>query len=233
MSSDGDSRPGDTAAGGDHGEIIVLSAPSAGGKTTLLRRLFERYPRVAAEMRFSVSHTTRPPRSNEIDGEDYHFVSRPEFEDMIAAGSFLEWAVVHGRHYGTGLAAVEAELARGHDVILEVDVQGAREVRRRRPDVVSVFIMPPSFAVLERRLRERALDAPEQIERRLRTAIEEMREQERYDYVIVNDDLDRASEALAAVFLARRFRRPRMRRQLEKILEQLPNLEPTSNQSTL
>ncbi|MEE8524168.1 MAG: guanylate kinase [Thermoanaerobaculia bacterium] len=224
MSSDGEPGQENAATAGGRGEIIVLSAPSGAGKTTLIKRFFERYPRIAAAMRFAVSHTTRAPRRGEVDGKDYHFVSRPIFEDMITAGGFLEWAVVHGRHYGTSLEAVEPELDCGHDVILDIDVQGARRVRRHRPRVASVFIMPPSFAVLERRLRGRALDAPEQIARRLRTAIEEMREHEGYDYVIVNDDLGRASEALAAVFLARRFRRPRMRRQIGRILEQFPNL---------
>ncbi len=207
----------------DRGEIIVLSAPSGAGKTTLIRRLFARYPRVAGAMRFAVSHTTRAPRRGEVDGRDYYFVSRREFEDLVAADGFLEWAVVHGRHYGTSFAAVEPELERGHDVILDIDVQGARRIRTRHPEVVSIFIMPPSLEILEGRLRRRALDAAEQIERRLRTAVEEVQEHESYDYVIVNDDLERASEALAAVFLARRFRRPRMRRRIAKILEQFPN----------
>jgi len=223
MSSDGGTLAAGGMTAGARGEIMVLSAPSAAGKTTLIRRLFERYPRGAAAMSFAVSHTTRAPRHGEVDGEDYHFVSRPDFEAMIAAGSFLEWAVVHGRHYGTSREAVEPQLDRGYDVILDIDVQGARQVRRRHPRVASVFIMPPSFAVLERRLRGRALDAPEQIERRLRIASEEMREHERFDYVIVNDDLDRASEALAAVFLARRFRHSRMQRQIDRILEQFPS----------
>jgi guanylate kinase len=208
----------------DRGEIVVLSAPSGAGKTTLIQRCFERYPRVAAGLRFSVSHTTRPPRRGEVDGRDYHFVERPAFEEMVAAGSFLEWAVVHGRLYGTSLDAIEPDLDRGLDVLLDIDVQGARQVRQSHPQAVSVFVMPPSFAVLERRLRGRALDADEQIERRLQTAIEEIREHEHYDYVILNDDLDGASEALAAVFLARRFRRPRMQRQIDRILEQFPDL---------
>lgn len=204
------------------GELFVLSAPSGVGKTTLIRRLFEHHRQVAESAVFSVSYTTRAARPGEVDGRDYFFVSRDEFEGMIAGERFLEWAVVHGRHYGTSREAVERELARGRDVLLDIDVQGARQVGSRCPEAVSIFILPPSFEILERRLRGRASDGPEQIERRLRTALEEIREHGRYDYVIVNDHLDRASEALAAVFLARRCRRPRAQLRIDRILASFP-----------
>lgn len=207
------------------GELYVLSAPSGGGKTTLIGRLFERHRSLADTLAFSVSHTTRPPRQGEVEGRDYFFIGRDEFEAMIAAGRFLEWAVVFGRYYGTSLEAVEREKSRGNDVILDIDVQGARQVRRRFPATPSIFIMPPSFEVLETRLRGRGSDAPEQIERRLETALEEVREYRDYDYVILNQDLDLASEALAAVFLSRRSRRQRMQGQIERILDRFPSSE--------
>ncbi len=212
----------------DCGELFVLSAPSAAGKTTLIRRLFGAYPHLAETVTFSVSHTTRRPREGEVDGVDYHFVGDDELDEMVAAGRFLEWAVVHGRRYGTSAAAVDACLESGRDVILDIDVQGALQVFRLRPEAPSIFILPPSFEVLEERLRGRGQDDPAQIERRLTTALEEMRFYRRYDYAILNQDLDRASEALAAVILARRSRRPRMQRRIEQILDRFPlPVEPT------
>ena len=223
-----DPRTGPERRVEDPGELFVLSAPSAAGKTTLIRRLFEAYPHLAETLVFSVSHTTRRPRSDEVDGRDYHFVSGDEFEEMIAAGRFLEWAVVHGRRYGTSAEAVDRSLATGRDVILDIDVQGALQVFRLRPEAPSIFILPPSYEVLEQRLRDRASDDPAQIERRLKTAREEMRYYRRYDYAILNQDLDRASEALAAVILARRSRRPRMQRQIERVLDRFPTPEELS-----
>ena len=210
----------EAAAGG--GEMFILSAPSATGKTTLIQRLFERYPELAGGLAFSVSHTTRPPREGEVHGESYYFVEEREFERLIDAGAFLEWAVVHGRLYGTSHAAVRRQCGAGLDVILDIDVQGARQVLRLHPGVPSIFILPPSYEEMERRLRSRGLDDAEQMERRLATAREEMRCYASYEYVILNDDLERASEALAAIFLARRFRRDRMQTQIEKVLSGFP-----------
>ena len=207
------------------GELFVLSAPSGAGKTTLIRRVFDSNPEIAASMTFSVSHTTRPPRTGEVDGEDYHFVSRETFERMMAEDRFLEWALVHGRHYGTSLEGVEQQTARGRDVLLDIDVQGARSIRQRVPEAPSVFILPPSFEILESRLRGRGLDPPEQIARRLRNALGEIRECIDFDYVIVNDDLDRASAALASVFHSRRFHRQRMQGQIDRILSDFPQPE--------
>ncbi len=203
-------------------ELLVLSAPSGTGKTSLIRRLFATYPRVAEGLVFSVSHTSRAPREGEVHGRDYYFVDRGEFEAMIAEDRFLEWAVVHGQYKGTSRAEVERLLAQGHDVLLDLDVQGAESVLRQDPEVPAIFILPPSYPELEQRLRRRGSDSPEQIELRLRTAREEMRRYPGYDYVILNDDLERACEALAAVFLARRFRRGRMQSQIDRILDGFP-----------
>ncbi len=204
------------------GELFSLSAPSAAGKTTLKNRLFSCHRELARGLAYSVSHTTRPPRSGEVHGVDYFFVERRQFEQMIAAGEFLEWAVVHGKHYGTGRAEVEKLCRSGTDVILDIDVQGARQVLERQPQVPAVFIVPPSYEELERRLRSRGLDDTEQIERRLLAARAEMEYLEGYNYVIVNDDLDRATAALAAILLARRFRRDRMRSQIAQALAGFP-----------
>lgn len=203
----------------DPGELFILSAPSAAGKTTLKNRLFSHHRQLARRLAFAVSYTTRPPRSGEVDGSDYYFVDTERFEALIAADAFLEWAVVHGRHYGTGRAEVERLCLGGTDVILDIDVQGALQVLERQPRVPAVFIVPPSYEEMERRLRSRGLDDAAQIERRLLNAREEMQYIDRYKYVIVNDDLDSAAQALAAILLARRFRRDRMQRQITQALE--------------
>ncbi len=204
------------------GELFILAAPSAAGKTTLKNRLFSHHKALARRLAFSVSHTTRPPRTGEVHGEDYCFVDRQEFEALIAADAFLEWAIVHGRHYGTSRAEIEKHCRRGTDVILDIDVQGAQQVLSRQPDVPSIFILPPSYEEMERRLRSRGLDDAEQIERRLFNAREEMQYIETFDYVIVNDDLDRATQALAAILQSRRCRRDRMQSQIARVLEGYP-----------
>ncbi len=204
------------------GELFILAAPSAAGKTTLKNRLFSHHKELAQRLAFSVSHTTRPPRAGEVHGQDYYFVEPTEFEALIAADAFLEWALVHGRHYGTSRAEIEKRCRGGADVILDIDVQGAQQILARHPDVPSIFILPPSYEEMERRLRDRGLDDVEQIERRLFNAREEMQYIETFDYVIVNDDLDRATEALAAVLLARRCSRDRMQNQIVQVLESYP-----------
>ncbi len=208
---------------GDEGELFILAAPSAAGKTTLKNRLFSHHQELAGRLAFSVSHTTRPPRAGEVDGRDYYFVGEEEFQSLIAAGAFLEWAVVHGRLYGTSSAEIEKRCLGGSDVILDIDVQGAQQVLKRHPGVPSIFILPPSYQEMERRLRTRGLDDAEQIERRLYNARQEMRYLEAFEYVIINDDLDRAAEALAAILLTRRFRRDRMQPQIAQILEGYPS----------
>src|SRR5262245_17396280 len=159
---------------------------------------------------FSVSHTTRSPRQGERDGTDYHFVDVPTFQSMIVGEEFLEWAEVHNRYYGTSKAEVFPRLEQGIDVLMDIDVQGAERVLARHPDAHSIFIMPPSYADLARRLAGRALDDPDAISGRLAVSLWEIRRYDRYRYVIINDDARRASEALAAILLEKRQRRERM-----------------------
>ena len=212
-----------TSEGHPRGEIFVLSAPSGVGKTTLVGRLFERHPAVAEGLAFAVSHTTRAPRPGEVEGRDYYFIDVARFEALVAADEFLEWALVHEQHKGTSRREVEDLLAAGKDVLLDIDVQGARSVAAALPGVPTIFILPPSYAVLEARLRGRGLDSPAQIERRLENARSEIRHCGRFEYAILNNDLDRAAEALAAVILARRCRRDRMQRQIDQVLAQFPS----------
>lgn len=210
----------ETARG--RGEMFVLSAPSGAGKTTLIRRMFESHPVLRQTLGFAVSHTTRRPRRGEVDGVDYHFVDRAVFEERVEAGHFLEWATVHGRLYGTSYEAVEQLLDRGIDVLLDIDVQGAEQVCRKHPEVPTLFIMPPSFEALEDRLRGRGSEAAEEISRRLSAAPGEVRQALAYEYVIVNDRVEHACEALAAVFLAHRCRRERMNDRLRQIIDDFP-----------
>jgi len=175
--------------------LILLSAPSGAGKTTLVRALLEREP----DLRFSISYTTRPPRAGEQDGRDYFFVSRETFRRMVADGDFLEHACVFDNWYGTGRSHVEALLAAGHTVVLEIDWQGARQVRAAFDAACSVFILPPSVDELRRRLQGRASDSPEVIERRFRDAVDDISHWNEFDYAIVNDDLARAADELQRI----------------------------------
>jgi guanylate kinase len=187
------------------GILVIISSPSGAGKTTLARRLLGEFDNVD----FSVSYTTRPPRPGEIDGRDYTFVDDAEFDAMIARGELAEWAVVHGNRYGTSKLAVDQALDHGRDVVFDVDGQGGRELFRQFPDdALMVFILPPDLATLATRLRRRATDEPEVIDRRLRKAIEELSYHREYQYRIVNDDLDRAYQLLRAIYLARTPRPP-------------------------
>lgn len=181
------------------GRLFILSAPSGAGKTTLAKRLVSYRP----DMVLSVSHTTRPMRNGEQHGVDYWFVSPQEFQAMIDAGEFLEYAQVFGNMYGTSRGAVEEQLARGLNVLLDIDWQGARSVRRHMPDVISIFILPPSLPELERRLRARGQDSESVVERRMREAAEEMSHYDEYDYKVINDDLERAAEDLTAIVAGR------------------------------
>ena len=182
--------------------VVVVSAPSGAGKTTVLARVLAETP----GLRFSVSHTTRPPRTGERDGVDYHFVDEEAFLRLRDAGGLLEWAEVHGNLYGTGVAEIERARAEGRDVLLDLDVQGAALVRARIPGALTVFILPPSYEVLERRLRGRGQDDEPMIRRRLAAAGREIDAFERYDYVLVNDDLDESVEQLKGIVRAARCR---------------------------
>lgn len=182
----------DTAA---RGRLVVLAAPSGAGKTSLVHALLERIPTLA----FSISYTTRPKRSSERDGQDYFFVTDVEFRAMVERGDFLEHARVFDHWYGTSRPQVEALLDRGQPVLLEIDWQGARQVRVSAPEAISVFVLPPSVAELERRLRGRKTDSEATIRRRLADALSDMSHWTEFDHVIVNDELGAAAEALAAV----------------------------------
>ncbi|MBZ5714779.1 guanylate kinase [Nannocystis pusilla] len=197
------------------GLLLVVSSPSGAGKTTLCRRLREEFPQI----RFSVSYTTRPPRPGEVHGREYFFVDRDDFTAMVARDEFAEYALVHGNNYGTSAALVRDALASGTDLLFDIDFQGGRQLRRAFPhDVVLVFILPPSLGELQRRLEARNTDAPEVIERRLRVARDELSHYGEYDYVIVNDDLDRAYAALRAIYIAETQRCARQRGAAEAVL---------------
>ena len=187
------------------GNLFIVSAPSGAGKTSLVRALMERDPDIA----FSVSHTTRPPRPGEADGRDYHFVDVATFERMIEEGAFLEYARVFDNYYGTSRAEVERLLAAGKDVFLDIDWQGARQVRSAWPEAVSLFILPPSREALEARLRGRGTDSEEVIARRMAQAVDEASHYREYDYLIINDVFETALEDLAAIVRAVRLREPR------------------------
>jgi len=202
------------------GELFIVSSPSGGGKTTLIRRVMTGLAAQGREVYFSVSHTTRPPRPTERQGIDYHFVDRPAFERMIAHREFLEYAEVHNNLYGTSRAEVEGHLERGCDVFLDIDIQGARQVRATIPDAVKIFVFPPSFAELRRRLVERRQDADDVIALRIRNAVKEMREYAEFDYVIINDRLEEATRALGSVVATARMRPPRMRATVQAIVEE-------------
>jgi len=193
--------------------VVVVSAPSGAGKTTVLARAL----RELGGIRFSVSHTTRAPRRAERDGVEYHFVDRAEFARLREAGGLLEWAEVHGNLYGTGVAEIEKAGGAGVDILLDVDVQGAEQVRRRIPEAVTVFILPPSYEVLEQRLRSRGQDDEATIRRRLAAAGQEIDRFERYDYAIVNDYLDGAVEELKSIVRAARCRVAVMRDRVQAI----------------
>jgi guanylate kinase len=202
------------------GILFVVSSPSGGGKGTLIQRALKTVP----DLGYSVSYTTRTPRDGEVDGREYHFVSRENFEEMIAGNEFLEWAHVHGQLYGTASRQVMTEVATGRDLILEVDVQGAASVRALVVDSVSIFILPPSFEVLRQRLLQRGSDSPEALNVRLQNAPAELQEYVGFDYVIVNDDLDRAAAQLAAVVFAERARRDRQEHRVRQALATFPSL---------
>lgn len=198
------------------GVLLVISSPSGAGKTTLARRLAGEF-----ELRFSVSYTTRSPRKGEVDGKDYCFVTDDCFDSMVANNEFAEWAVVHGNRYGTSIATVQQSLTSGIDCLFDVDYQGGRQIRRLWPqDSVLCFILPPSMEELERRLRRRATDAPDVIERRLAMACKELEHYGEYDYLVVNDDLPRAYDQLRSIFVAARCARSRREAVAQALLSQ-------------
>ncbi len=195
--------------------VFIISAPSGSGKSTLVARLLGRFP----DITFSVSYTSRPARGAEANGRDYHFVSREEFEQMRDRGEFLEWASVFGNYYGTHRGILEKAQSQGKDLVLDIDVQGARQLKSKIPEAVTVFILAPSRQILEQRLRARSEDRDDVIARRLRDAAEEIRNYEAYDYVLINRDLAQSDDVLTAIVCAERVRRSRIEDQIRPILE--------------
>jgi len=205
----------ETAGAGRRGLLFVVSAPSGTGKTTVVERLVQ----VTPELGLSRSYTSRGIRAGEVNGVDYNFISRSAFEAMIAADKFLEWADVFGNLYGTCGEDADRELVKGRDLVLVIDVQGARQVRARCPGTVGIFVMPPSFDVLEQRLRGRSKDSEEAMQRRLQTAREEVAAFVEYEYVVVNDELEACVERLRAIVLAERARLRCMSGSAERIVQ--------------
>jgi guanylate kinase len=194
--------------------VFIISAPSGSGKSTLVSRLLNE----VGDLAFSVSYTTRKPRGKEVDGRAYHFIDRAEFEERIARGEFLEFADVFGHYYGTHSSALENAAKQAKDLVLDIDVQGAAQLRERVPDAVSIFVLPPSREILEQRLRARSQDSDEVMRRRLANATREIRNYRLYDYVLVNNDLTPAAETLKAIVLAERVKRVRVEEKIRPIL---------------
>jgi guanylate kinase len=192
------------------GLLYIVSAPSGAGKTTLLKRVMSYFP----DIRFSVSYTTRPPRSGERDGEDYHFISRQQFQQMVEKGAFAEWAEVLGNRYGTALKSIQESQSQGVDLILDIDSQGARQVEERFDGGVFIFILPPSLEALKQRLNARKVDEQAVIQFRMGQARDAMKQAGWYSYIIVNDRIEEAAEQLKSIIIAERCRRERV---LERI----------------
>jgi guanylate kinase len=190
----------------DRGIPFIVSAPSGAGKTTLVKMVVDFFP----DLGFSISYTTRKPREGEREGVDYRFIDDRVFDEMIRNGEFVEWAVVHGRRYGTSLKDLNSQLSQGMDVLLDIDVQGAEQVRKHLEGGVYIFIVPPSLEECEKRLEVRAKDTPEEIEKRVLASIEEIKRAESYNYIIINDDLELAFERLKSIITAEKTRQKRV-----------------------
>ena len=220
-----DATPKDATPTSGRGMLIVVSSPSGGGKGTLIDRVLQ----TVAGVSYSVSYTTRAPRAKEQDGREYFFVTTLAFQEMIERGEFLEWADVYGHFYGTSHRQVDRERDAGRDIILEIDVQGAESIRGLVPDAVSVFILPPSFEMLRTRLTARGTDSAEDLQRRLRGAPAEVEQYRKFQYVILNDDINRASAQLASVIYAERARRERQETTLREALADFARTGATHN----
>ncbi|MCG6980386.1 MAG: guanylate kinase [Deltaproteobacteria bacterium] len=196
------------------GQLFVLSGPSGVGKSSLRENVRKKLPRLA----YSISHTTRPPRHGEREGRDYHFVSEETFLTMRQGGSFVEWAFVHGNYYGTSADQLELQRRRAEDVLLEIDVQGARQVKMRFPHACFIFVLPPDRETLKERLLKRGTEEGDDLETRLENAMGELLEASWYDYLVVNDDLDEAVEALKTIILAAHYQREVVLPQVKDLL---------------
>jgi len=197
------------------GDIFVISAPSGTGKTTLIRLLLPRFPGLS----FSISCTTRLPRPGEVHGQHYFFVSEEEFKKSIAKGEMLEWAKVYGHYYGTPLHFVREKIAAGKDVVLDIDIQGAQEVRRKIPEAILIFIIPPSWEELQRRIINRSTDSSEVIKKRLKAAKEEIKMAREFDYIVINDILENALRELTSIIQATKARTSKRWPEIERLLQ--------------
>jgi guanylate kinase len=195
--------------------VFIISAPSGSGKSTLVHRLLKSVPGLL----FSISYTTRRPRPAETDGVDYNFITREDFEARLARSEFLEYAGVHGNYYGTNRASFEQAVQEGRDLVLDIDVQGARQLKVAIPDAITIFVLPPSREILEQRLRARSQDSEEVIQRRMKDAREEVRNYTQYDFVLINREIEAASAQLASIVEAERQRKARMEVEVRPILE--------------
>lgn len=202
--------------------VYIISAPSGSGKSTLVNRLMQEVPNLC----FSISYTTRPPRGHEIDGISYHFTSREDFEARLARSEFLEHADVFGNYYGTHRSELESARVHAKDLVLDIDVQGAAQLKRSIPDAVTIFILAPSRETLEYRLRSRGEDSDAVIERRLSDAAREIRNYDLYDYVLINEDIDESARALASIVRAERARRTRIEDKIRPILKTFEETQP-------
>jgi len=197
------------------GDIFVISAPSGTGKTTLVRLLLSRFPTLS----FSISYTTRLPRPGEVDGQHYFFVSEKEFKRSIARGEMLEWAKVYGHYYGTPLHFVKEKIAAGKDVILDIDIQGAQEVKKKIPEAILIFIIPPSWEELQRRITNRSTDSLEVIKKRLKAARKEIKVARDFDYIVINDILENALQELTSIIQATKARTNKRWSEIERLLQ--------------
>jgi guanylate kinase len=195
--------------------VFIISAPSGSGKSTLVKRLLDAVP----DLTFSISYTTRAPRGSESNGQNYRFVSRDEFKAMIERGEFLEYAEVFGNYYGTHQSVVDDAKKAGKDVVLDIDVQGARQLKQRIPQAVTIFVLAPSRQILEARLRARGEDGEEVVKRRLRDAAGEIKNWDQYDYVLINENLDKSVADLCSIIQAERVRRTRIEHRIRPILD--------------
>jgi guanylate kinase len=195
--------------------VFIISAPSGSGKSTLVHQLLKTVPNLV----FSISYTTRQPRPTETNGVDYIFISRKDFEERLSRGEFLEYAEVFGNYYGTNRETFESATHQGKDLVLDIDVQGARQLKVAIPQAISIFVLPPSRDVLEQRLRSRSQDSEEVIQRRLRGAAEEVQNYTQYDFVLINRDIEEASARLATIVKAERLRKARMEEEVRPILQ--------------
>ncbi len=206
--------------------VFVISAPSGSGKSTLVHRLFHDVPNLI----FSISYTTREPRGSERNGIDYHFITREDFEERIRNGEFLEHAELFGKdYYGTSRLTLDQARAEGKDLVLDIDVQGARQLKAALPEAVTIFVLPPSRKVLEQRLRARSQDSDEVIERRLRAAAREVRNYTQYDYVLINRDLEECARDLEAIVRTERLRRVRREEDIQPILDSFEDRGPAAD----